>query len=85
MPKREKPMPERFWEDNQWTIDHYDELAHKYADEWVAVVNKTVVASGESIGEVKRKAERKTGEKHIPVMFIEKGVHIYANFLKVWS
>lgn len=83
MPKREKALPESFWEDDQWIIDHYDELARQYADEWVAVVNKTVVAVGESIGEVKKKAERKTGKRHIPVMFIEKGIHVYGSLIRV--
>ncbi len=83
MPTREKPLPESFWRDDQWIIDHYDELSRHYADEWIAVVNKTVVAVGESIGEVKKKAKEKTGKKHVPVMFIEKGVHIYGTFIRV--
>lgn len=83
MPKREKPLPESFWEDDQWIIDHYDELTHKYADEWVAVVDGKVVACGESIGVVEKIAEKKTGRKYIPVMFIEKGIHIYGTFIRV--
>lgn len=83
MPEREKPLPESFWRDDQWIIDHYDELAHKYGDEWVAVVDGEVVASGESIGVVEGIAEKKTGRKHIPVMFIEKGVHIYGASIRV--
>lgn len=81
MPKREKPLPKRFWEDHEWMHEHYDQISRQYADEWIAVVNKTVVASGESIGEVKKKAEEKSGKKHIPVMFIEKGIHIYGDFV----
>ena len=77
MPKREKPLPKSFWEDDQWIIDHYDELARQYADEWVAVVDGKVVASGKSMGVVEKTAEKKARKRHIPVMFIEKGVHIY--------
>lgn len=83
MPKRERPLPKRFWEDDRWIIDHYDELARHYADEWVAVVDGKVVASGESIGVVEKTAHNKTGREHIPVMFIEKGVHIYGIFIRV--
>lgn len=83
MPEREKLLPESFWRDDQWIIDHYDEIARKYADEWIAVVDSKVVASGESIGIVEKIAKRKTGRKYIPVMFVEKGVHIYGAFIRV--
>lgn len=81
MPEREKALPEGFWEDDQWMHDHYDQLSRQYADEWIAVVDKIVVASGASIGEVKKKTEEKTGKRNVPVMFMEKGIHIYGNFV----
>ena len=76
MPKRERPLPKEFWIDNQWIMDHYDQLSQQYADQWIAVVSGKVTASGESISSVEKMAKKKTGKEYIPVMFIEKGVHI---------
>ena len=61
----------RYWEDQNWAIEHYAELIKKYPDKWVAVVNKKVVATGESIRKIREISRKKTGEKRIPVLFIE--------------
>lgn len=34
--------------DGQWVFEHYDELAFKYGDRWIAVQGGKVVASGEN-------------------------------------
>lgn len=81
MPEREKRLPKSFWEDDRWLHEHYDQLSRQYPDKWVAVVDKTVAAVGESIGEVKTLVEEKTGKRNVPVMFIEKGIHIYGNLV----
>ena len=83
MPKKEKKIPDEFWRNRQWIFEHYNELARKFSDKWIAVFNRKVVASGDSISEVEKIAKKKVGEKCLPVTFIEKGVHIYANFFKV--
>ncbi|MDP2913102.1 MAG: DUF5678 domain-containing protein [Candidatus Omnitrophota bacterium] len=66
-----------FWQNRQWVLEHYNELASKYADKWIAAVKGKVIASGNSINEVEKIAEKIFGKKHIPIMFMEKGVHIY--------
>jgi hypothetical protein len=35
----------RFHSDGQWFSDHYEELAKKYPDQWVAVYNQEVVGA----------------------------------------
>lgn len=68
-----------FWDDMNWAEEHYSELMHKYPDKWVAVVDKKIVAAGESIKKIEEEAEKKTQRTRdqIPVVFIECGSHIY--------
>ncbi len=69
-------IPDEFWEDKDWAFDHYSEWMKKYPDQWIAVVDKKVVAFGEDIQEIKRIAREKTGKKHIAVIYIEGGVRV---------
>ncbi|MFH1778313.1 MAG: DUF5678 domain-containing protein [Candidatus Omnitrophota bacterium] len=74
-----KTIPDDFWQNRKWILQHYNELAAKYADKWIAAIKGKVIASGNSITEVEKIAQKTSGKKHIPVMFMEKGIHIYAN------
>lgn len=69
--------PKEFWDDLKWGRKHYHELMAKYNDKWVAIVNKKVVASGESIKRIRQEAIKKTGKKHIPIIFVEDAFHVY--------
>ncbi len=69
--------PKEFWEDKEWTIEHYTELQKQYQEKWVAIVNKKVVAHGENLGEVEKRAIELTGKKYITYIFIESGAVIY--------
>ncbi|MEW6202559.1 MAG: DUF5678 domain-containing protein [bacterium] len=71
-------MPKKFWEDRDWAFKNYSSLMNKYKNEWVAIVDKKVVASG-ALGRVEEKAKKKTGRRHIPVLFIEGGGNVYKN------
>ena len=51
--------------DNIWIVEHFSELVDKYAGKYVAVVNETLVAVGESGKEVEDKA-RKIEPRKIP-------------------
>jgi hypothetical protein len=42
--------------DDLWIVEHFSELVTKYAGKYVAVVNETLVAVGESGIEVEAKA-----------------------------
>jgi hypothetical protein len=41
--------------DDLWIVEHFSELVTKYAGKYVAVVNETLVAAGESGKEVEDK------------------------------
>jgi len=61
----------------RWGREHYSELVKKYPDKWVAIVDKSVVAVGEGIKEIRRAARQKTGREHIVTLFVECGDHVY--------
>jgi hypothetical protein len=69
-------MPDEFWEDRDWAFDNYSEWMKKYPDQWIAAVDREVVAAGKDIGEIERTAREKTGRKHIPVIYVEGRVRI---------
>jgi len=70
-------IPKRFWEDFDWGLDHLSKWMSKYPDQWVAIVNKKVVSSADDIETARSTAIQKTGQTHIPVLFIEGKVHVY--------
>ncbi len=43
--------------DDLWIVEHFSELVTKYAGKYIAVVNETLVAVGESGTEVEAKAQ----------------------------
>lgn len=69
--------PSEYWEDSRWAHDHMSDLAEKYPNLWVAVVNKKVVATGKVISEVERIVQEKTGRVEFPVILAEKGIRVY--------
>ncbi len=72
-----KEMTKEFWDDFEWAESHHTELAKKYPDLWVAVVDKKVVAYGNNLSEVKKEALKKTWKTEIAVFFVDTGEHIY--------
>ena len=69
-------VPDEFWEDKDWAFDNYSEWMKKYPDQWIAVVDRKVVAVGKDIREVERAAEEQTGRKYFPVIYVEGGPHL---------
>lgn len=74
-----KPVSKQYNQDVNWAFSHYTDLAKKYPNMWVACAKKQIVAAGKSITETLTSAHQKIKSKEIPVIFIEKGIHIYAN------
>ena len=72
-------IPREFWEDEDWIYDNYDDLVRIYPDQWIAVVDKKVIAAGKNAAEVVDLTEQKTSRKEFPVIFVEKTVHVYQN------
>ncbi len=71
------PASREYLEDSNWAHEHLAELASEYPNQWVAIVNKMVVAAGRVISEVERMAREKTGRQEFPVILAEKGLHVY--------
>lgn len=69
-------MPDEFWEDKDWAFDHYSEWMKKYPDQWIAVVDKKVVAAGKDIGKIEKITQEKTGRKHFPVIYVERRIRL---------
>jgi hypothetical protein len=69
-------LPKRFWEDKEWVFAHYSELLKKYRNMWIAVLNKKIIAASPNPGKVEE-IKSKTGNKHIPLIFLEDGSHVY--------
>jgi len=70
-------VSKRFWEDDKWAHEHYMELQDKYVDKWVAIYNKKIIAVAEGPEDARKFAEKKTGIKEIPVIFVESGQNLY--------
>jgi hypothetical protein len=73
------PLPRRWFEDEKWLMDHELELAQQYPDQWVAVVNKEVVAVGKDAGAVEKLAREKTGEEEFPVWLVAPIRKVYSS------
>jgi hypothetical protein len=69
--------PKEFWEDKDWTMEHYGELQKRYKDKWIAIDGKRVVSYGETRGEVKKHAIEITGKKYAILIYVEGGAAIY--------
>ena len=71
--------PKEYWDDKDWAHLNIGEISNEYPNLWVAIVNKQVVAAGRIIKQVRKIAKEKTGREHFPVLFAEKGIHVYKN------
>lgn len=74
--KEEERLPQEFWEDQKWTLEHYSELRVEYADMWVAVINKKVVAYGKDLTDEKEESLRKSERRPPVILFVESKARI---------
>lgn len=72
------PGPVEYWEDSKWAGEHFTEIVREYANQWVAIVGKKVVAAGKTIAEVEKMGTEKTGRDEFPIYFAEKGIRVYS-------
>ena len=72
-------IPKSYWKDRKWAYRHLNDLLPQYPNLWVAIYRKKVIASGESSVAVERRAKEISGRAENPLMFVEKGCHIYEN------
>ncbi len=64
-------LPAEFWEDHKWALDHYADFREKYADMWVAIADKKVVAFGEDLTDERQKSIHKRIGRPPITLFIE--------------
>lgn len=77
--KLPQPGPVEYWEDSKWAGEHFTEIVREYANQWVAIVGKKVVAAGKTIAEVEKVCTEKTGRDEFPIYFAEKGIRVYSH------
>ena len=75
--KLPQPGSHEYWEDSKWASDHFTEIVKEYANQWVAIVDKKVVAAGRTIAEVEKAAAEKTGRQEFPIYLAEEGLRVY--------
>lgn len=71
------PVPDYVQADYRWADTHLSELAKKYPQKWVAVVDKKVVSHGKRPDHVLAEAYRRTKHPHVAFLFVERGLHLY--------
>jgi len=54
----------RFEENAKWLSSHYEELKKRFKDEWIAVLNKTVVDHDRELGKLVRRLRKKYSEAY---------------------
>lgn len=69
--------PKEFWIDEEWGHQHYQELVREYANKWVAIFEKNILASNEDLGQLEEEIEKQVRNKPVPLMYIEGGSHVY--------
>ena len=71
------PVPKYVLADYRWANSHHGELAKKYPEKWVAVVNKKVIAHGRRADRVLSQAHRQTTHPDVALLFVESRLHLY--------
>jgi len=71
------PIPRTVLEDYHWADSHHIELARKYPEQWVAIVDKKVVSHGKRPDRVRARAHRYIKRPEIALHFVEGRIHLY--------
>jgi len=77
--QRARLFPPREQREYDWAFAHYHELARRYPNQWVAFANRRVLAAGRRLSRVLEQAHKQLNWPHIPHLFVEAGVHLYAH------
>lgn len=66
--------PLSFRKDQEWALENYQQFMKEYPDQWIAIYDKKVVATGKDLAMVEEAAKKATGlrSEKIPVLYIEK-------------
>jgi len=58
----------RFEDNAKWVSRHYEELKKRYVDEWIAVLNETVVDHDRELGKLVKRLRRKHPENYSEIV-----------------
>ena len=72
----EERLPNEFWNDQKWALEHYSKLRKEFADMWVAILDKEVVACGKELTEEKEESLQKTAGRPPVILFVESEARI---------
>jgi hypothetical protein len=77
--KEHEAIPQSYWENERWAVEHASEIYDQYEDVWIAIANQQVVAVGSDPVGVRETAARKTGRTtaEVFVTFAESPCAIY--------
>lgn len=64
-------------ENSRWMIDHIDELARDFPNQWVAIHNNTVVAANPELGVVRAAVPKTVPPEDVVVHFVDDGSLIF--------
>lgn len=72
-------IPQHWQEERDWAYSEkvYPVLARRYPNQWVAIAHHRVIASGTHVMKVLAQARRKVQWEEIPLVFVERGIHVY--------
>ncbi len=79
--RREQPQPlPRWWHaEYDWAFANYRALVKRYPNEWIAFAHRQVLAHGKALVPVLDRARRKIHQRDVPHLFVERGIHVYAD------
>ena len=77
--RRTRLFPEPLQSEYDWAFAHYRQLVERYPEQWVAFANHRILAGGRNLARVLAKAHQQVNWPHIPHLFVEAGVHVYAH------
>lgn len=72
-----QPPPKEFWEDYRWANDHYRDFLTAYANQWIGIYGKKVVAAGPDLGLVESVLSSRFPGMLIPLVFVSDASHVY--------
>ena len=78
--KRNGKTAQTHWQDERdWAYSEavYPTLVRRYPNRWVAIAHHRVIAAGRNVMKVVAEARRKVDWEEIPLVFVERGIHVY--------
>ena len=80
MPRKAVDGSSAWQEERDWAYSRsvYPKLVKKYPNRWIALAYHRVIAWGTDPVRVLASARRKVDWKEIPLVFVERGIHVYS-------